>query len=1076
MTEATSPAIARVNAPATRSLSRMRLRGRLFLKYVALFLTVVLVALASSGAFQVWFYYQEHKVALVRIQREQAEAASARIGHFIKEIENQIGWTTQLPWSAGALGQRRFDALRLLRQVPAITEFAQLDSHGREQLRVSRFAMEVIGSQTDFSKDPKFTEAMANKVYYGPVYFRRGSEPYMTLALAGARPDAGVSVAEVNLKLIWDVISQIKVGQGGHAYVVDAQGGLIAHPDISLVLRKTDLSGLAQVQAARAAAAGAPQEGVQEAKDIHGDDVLTAYAQVAPLDWLVFVELPFEEAYAPLRVSIERLGLLLLSGLMLALFAGLFLARHMVGPIRALQAGAARLGSGDLSQRIAVTTGDELQALGDQFNEMASRLQDSYADLERKVEVRTQALGKSVRELRALGEVSRAVNSTLDLESVLSTIVAKAVQLSGTDAGAIYVTGDANELRLRATHGMSDDMIAALVARGVGFSETVVAQVVAQRAPVQIADLEDGPRTPVEEIVLNAGYRALLVVPLLSPDDIVGILVVRRRQPGQVPQSTIDLLQTFAAQSVVAIRNASLFSEVEEKRQQLAIASQHKSQFVANMSHELRTPLNAIIGYSEMLREEIEETGHGRFSADLNKIKDSGRHLLGLINDILDLSKIEAGKVDLFLEEVEIGPLLEEVRAIIKPLAEKNRNVLEIGLADAVGSMRTDRTKLKQILLNVLSNASKFTEDGTVTLRAARCDDGRPTIRFAISDTGIGMTDAQLGRLFQAFSQVDASTSQKYGGTGLGLAITRHFCQLLGGEIEAASRPGEGSTFTISLPTLTAATLPIVERAAAPIPADDEDNASTVLVVDDDAAARDLLTANLKGAGYRVVHAASGEEALALARSIRPDAITLDVLMPKMDGWAVLSALKRDAELRDIPVVMVTLVAERGIGVSLGAVDFLTKPVQRGELIAVLHRLLRRDGQVLIVEDEAATRAVIRPTIKKMGLPMVETVNGRSALRWLAENPPPAVILLDLMMPEMDGFEVLDAVAGHDKWRDIPVIVITAKQLTEAERERLRRAAHQIIVKGASIGIDVARAVGAAVRRQPAVAEEVADA
>jgi Cache domain len=253
-------------------------RRRLFIKYVGLFVAVVCVALLSNGIFDVFFYYQEHKTSLIRIQREQAEAAAAKIGQFVKEIESQLGWTTQLPWSAGAIEQRRFDALRLLRQVPAITELAQLDSSGKERLRVSRLAMDVVASGTDFSKDPKFTEAVAHKVYYGPVYFRRESEPYMTLAIAGTRRDAGVSVAEVNLKLIWDVVSQIKVGERGHAYVVDAQGRLIAHPDISLVLRNTDMSRLAQVSAAQAATGGEARERVQESEDIGGRKVLTAYA------------------------------------------------------------------------------------------------------------------------------------------------------------------------------------------------------------------------------------------------------------------------------------------------------------------------------------------------------------------------------------------------------------------------------------------------------------------------------------------------------------------------------------------------------------------------------------------------------------------------------------------------------------------------------------------------------------------------------------------------------------------------------------------------------------------------------
>src|SRR5438552_12038547 len=471
-------------------------RGELFRKYVALFLAVVCVALLTSGLSEIWFSYEEHKTSLIRIQREQAEAAAAKIGQFIKEIESQIGWTTQLPWSAGTLEQRRFDGLRLLRQVPAITELAQLDATGHEQLRVSRLAMDVVGSQADFSKDPKFLDALARKVYYGPVYFRRESEPYMTVALAGTRRDAGVSVAEANLTRIWDVVSQIKVGAHGQAYVVDGQGRLIAHPDISLVLRNTDLSRLEQVRAARASESGVPPEQVQVVQDVQGRRVLTAHAPIAPLGWLVFVELPIDEAYAPLFAAIRRASVLLLAALALAFFAGLFLARKMVAPIQVLRAGAARIGSGHLGQRISIKTGDELEALADQFNDMAGRLQESYAGLEKKVEIRTRELAQSVEELRALGEVSKAVNSTIDLETVLNTIVAKAVQLSGTDAGAIYVADETrNRLRLRATQGMSESHTAEITEQGVGFDETLIAQAALQRAPVQASDLRDEKRT-----------------------------------------------------------------------------------------------------------------------------------------------------------------------------------------------------------------------------------------------------------------------------------------------------------------------------------------------------------------------------------------------------------------------------------------------------------------------------------------------------------------------------------------------------------------------------------------------------
>jgi len=374
-------------------------RTRLFTKYVALFVAVVAIALLANGLFEVFFYYREHKASLIRVQHEQAEAAAAKIGQFVKEIESQLGWTTQLPWSAGSIEQRRFDALRLLRQVPGITELAQVDSTGKERLRVSRLAMDAIESGIDLSSDPKFTEAVAHKVYYGPVYFRRESEPYMTLALAGARKDAGVSIAEVNLKLIWDVVSQIKVGEHGHAYVVGPEGRLIAHPDISLVLRNTDMSGLAQVRAAQAAGGTMP-DALEEARNIQGQKVLTASAPIAPLHWTVFVELPVEEAYASLYASLQRLAIVLLAASIFAVLAGIFLARRMVGPIQALRSGAERIGGGDFSQRISIKTGDELEGLADQFNDMGARLQESYADLEKKVEQRTSELRQSLNELR----------------------------------------------------------------------------------------------------------------------------------------------------------------------------------------------------------------------------------------------------------------------------------------------------------------------------------------------------------------------------------------------------------------------------------------------------------------------------------------------------------------------------------------------------------------------------------------------------------------------------------------------------------------------------------------------------
>ncbi|WP_457798275.1 response regulator [Methylocystis sp. S23] len=470
-------------------------------------------------------------------------------------------------------------------------------------------------------------------------------------------------------------------------------------------------------------------------------------------------------------------------------------------------------------------------------------------------------------------------------------------------------------------------------------------------------------------------------------------------------------------------------------------ASKTKSAFLANMSHELRTPLNAIIGYSEMLQEDALDKGDEEPVEDLKKIESAGRHLLGLINDILDLSKIEAGKMEVFIERVDIRPLVDEVMSIVQPLAEKNGNALELRCPDDIGGFWSDETKVKQCLLNLMSNANKFTSGGKVTLSVERDDDA--VVLFRVSDTGLGMTEEQLRRLFQAFTQADASTTKRFGGTGLGLAITKHFCTALGGDIFVESALGAGSTFTMTLPDQRK--IPDKEKVESTASA----SHATILVVDDDATARDLLMRTLESKGYRVIAARNGLEALALARQHKPQAITLDVMLPQLDGWSVLKQLKEDPELRNIPVIMITILNERGLAIPLGAAELLTKPIDRQRLTSLLAQYcdIPNENRVLIIEDDAATRELLRRSVSGAGYQAAAAFNGQDGLDWLAENPAPDLVLLDLMMPKMDGFGFLRELRKRQAYDRLPVVIVTAKHLNSEDIRDLAELRADIITK-----------------------------
>ncbi len=563
--------------------------------------------------------------------------------------------------------------------------------------------------------------------------------------------------------------------------------------------------------------------------------------------------------------------------------------------------------------------------------------------------------------------------------------------------------------------------------------------------PVAFRDIREERTFRRSAQAAKAGLHAAFAFPVMAGSQPIGVMEFYSRDTGEPDEEQLRIMDAIGRQVGQYLRR----SDSEARSLELETASSNKSQFLANMSHELRTPLNAIIGYSELLMEDVPDEAA---QADLRKIHSSGKHLLELINDVLDLSKIEAGKMELHPEDFEVEPLVHEVAETVRPTAGKNGNRVVVSCGHDLGTVHADPTRVRQALLNLASNAVKFTKDGTITITASRyCIPGHETIMLEVKDSGIGMTVEQVGKLFRDFQQADASTTRKYGGTGLGLAISRRICRMMHGDIVVQSTPGAGSTFTIQLPAGPSSTVEPAAQKPAAVPAARgpraPEDAPLVLVVDDDASVREFMQRFLERDGYRVITAPDGIQALALAREHHPTAITLDVMMPQVDGWTVLAAIKGDPALADIPVVLVTIVDEKQRGYSLGATDYMVKPIDRTRLSGLLRSISGRGGgRLLVVDDDEGSRSLVRQAIQREGWTVVEAANGVKALESVRAERPDAIIL-DLMMPEMNGFDFLAQLRENPEWREIPVVVVSSMDLSAADRARLNGHVEAVVRK-----------------------------
>lgn len=873
---------------------------------------------------------------------------------------------------------------------PALREFLLLTDVGGEVRASTESAYE--GQYR--VKDAYFVEGRLGTVVKGVYESPLTNRPTMTVATPLMGDDGqriGVLAANLDLDRMDQIVQRRNgLGRTGQTYLVDQFRVFVSAERFGTqeFPRGVRTEAIDDAVITR-------QAGTGQYVNHSGEAVIGAHRWLEQWNLALLAEIEQSEAFAPARRLTWTIGGVgLLSAVVLAIGVSL-VARQIARPILAITRSATRVAEGDLANTAPVMTSDEVGLLAQSFNQMTGQLGQLYEGLQQKVaELQEAELAARQSEERLRTVVSNApvIIFAMNASGAFTFVEGKGLRELGIDPG---------DLVGRDVHEVFGDM------------------------PDLLAQVD---RTLTGQVVTSTVlFRGLTFDTSLTP----------LRDSDQCVTGLIGV----ASDVTERVR----MQEFQRAKEAAEAANEAKSAFFANMSHELRTPLNAIIGYSELLREEFEDVGQAEALPDLEKITSAGRHLLDLINGVLDLSKIEAGKMELDLGRFEVRRLLRQVVDLVAPLVERNGNSLHVSCPDDIGEMYADETRIRQSLANLLSNAAKFTEAGTIRLAAERTGhDGQEWVRFSVQDTGIGMTPEQLARLFQPFAQAEASTTRRFGGTGLGLAISRRFCQMMGGDVTVTSVEGQGSTFTIELPAHVG--------TATPAPAGEPATLSKqwVLVVGDDPSRLDALRRQLTTEGFAVEVASGANEAVEKARQL-PAAVTLDLSAAGIDGWSTLALLKADPSVADLPTLVITFADERSAGYLLGATEYFTKPVDRERLMRTLQRYKNGGGEdsVLVVDDDAATRELFARMLRDDGWAVEEAENGRVALDRIAERRP-GVLLLDMVMPEMDGFEVVERLRANPEWNEIPVIIVTSLQLSAREREALAGSVDRLRQAGAS--------------------------